>query len=136
MDGRVKVTFLSSVVGDVDISSPGSAISGVLGILRAGVSDMGREDIEDSFEMEILSSSISNAEVSDSWSASAPSGVLSRVRVRPRLSCLSRVRVRRRALRTGATGVVIVSGLAIETSSSELLSSSPSVARLGYKNLN
>ena len=88
MDGRVKVTFLSSVVGDVDISSPGREISGVLGILRAGVSDMGREDIEDSFEMEILSSSISNAEVSDSWSASAPSGVLSRVRVRPRLYCI------------------------------------------------
>jgi hypothetical protein len=32
--------------------------------------------------------------------------------------------------------VVIVSGLAIETSSSELLSSSPSVVRLGYKNWN
>jgi hypothetical protein len=100
-----------------------------------GVSEVGKEDIDEFLEIETLSSSISAAEVSDSTSASA-SGVLafSRVRVRPRLSCLSSVKVRRRAFRMGATGVVIVSGLAIETSSSELLSFSPSVARFGYKN--
>ena len=132
IEGRGIVTFLSSVVGEVDTSRE-IATSGILGILIIGVSEVGKEDIEESLEMEILSSSISAAEVSDSASAS---GVLdfSRVRVRPRLSCLSRVKVRRRAFRTGATGVVIVSGLAIETSSSEVLSSSPLAARFGYKN--
>ncbi len=130
IEGRGILIFLSSVVGDVDNSSE-TATSGTPGNLMIGTSEVGRDDLDESIEMEILSSSISAAEISDSASAS---GVLVRVRVRPRLSCLSRVKARRRAFRTGATGVVVVFGLAIETSSSEVLSSSPSIFRFGYRN--
>lgn len=130
IEERGILIFLSRVVGDVDDSSE-TASRGTLGIFTIGASEVGKEDFDESIEIDILSSSSSAPEVSDSASAS---GVLTRVRVRPRLSCLSRVKVRRRAFRTGATGVVIVSGLAMETSSSEVLSSSPPVARFGYKN--
>lgn len=135
IDGRGMVSSRFSVfVGEV-VNSSETATSGIPGILIIGVSEVGKEDIDESLEMETLSSSMSAADVSDSASASVSVVIgFSRVRVRPRLSCLSRVKVRRRAFRTGATGVVIVSGLAIDASSSELLSSSPSMARFGYKN--
>ena len=59
---------------------------------------------------------------------------VSRARVRPLLSFFSRVRVRRRTLRIGATGVVMDAGLCIDSWSSELELVSFDVLRFGYNN--
>jgi hypothetical protein len=98
---------------------------------RLGLSEVGSEVLDESFENDTSSSSMSFSEDSDSVGVFA----LSRVRGFPRLSCLSRVIALRRTFLTGATGVVIASGLRAGTSSSESLSSAPSFdPRLGYKN--
>lgn len=95
------------------------------------ISEAGRDDFGDSFDTSPFSSSASGSEASESTFID----LILLVRGRARLSCLSRVNPRRRAFRSGATGVVIVSGLLIEISSSELLSLAASLdARRGYKN--
>ena len=82
----------------------------------------------DSFETDASSSSTSFPEDSGDFA-------LSRVLWRPRPSCPSRVVARLRTLRTGATGVVIESGLCKDISSSESLSSTATFEPfLGYRN--
>ena len=111
--------------GDVDKSETSS-----IGILEFSV--VGSDVFDESIEINTSSSSTSFPDDSVSVGDLA----FSETRIRPRLSCLSRVNVRLRTFRIGATGVVIVSGLCIEeTSSSESLSSGASFdPRLGYRN--
>jgi hypothetical protein len=107
----------TDITGEADKSETSNE-----GRLEFGVSIVGKEVFEESCDIDTSSSSTSFPEDSVSIGDLA----LSRIRWRPRLSCLSRVNVRRRALRTGATGVVIDSGLCRDVSSSESLSSDAS----------
>jgi hypothetical protein len=125
--------------GIVTPDGGGSAIRGepvdkseisTIGIVESMV--VGREVFEETSERSPSSSSAMSLS-EDSGSAA---GEVSLFRARPRLSFFSSVNVRRRAFRIGATGVVIASGLCIETSSSESLESGATFVepRLGYKN--
>lgn len=125
IDGRGTVNAGGTKrMGEVDKSERSN-----LGRLEFSV--VAKDVFEESFEIEPSSSSTSFPEDS----VSARDFALSRALCRLRLSCPSRVVVRFRTLRTGATGVVIESGLCKEISSSESLSSATSFdARLGYRN--
>src|SRR5437667_7368401 len=102
IDGRGIVGEGGVTIGEVVNSETSSIGSLEFSVFFSDVFD-------ESFE---ICSSSSSTSLSDD-SVSAGEFALSRARVRPRLSVLSRVNARLRAFRTGATGVVIVSGLFI-----------------------
>lgn len=129
IDGRGIVTAdrgRSAITGDPVDKSEISTI----GIVESKL--VGRDVFDETFERSPSSSSA----ISLSEDSGSAVGEDSLFRVLARLSFLSSVKVRRRTFRTGATGVVIASGLCIETSSSESLESAASFVkpRLGYKN--
>ena len=130
----LKVGTLALGDGPLEVIQPEDAEAGKLElVIEASEPPLGTELLEESLVEGSVSSSSSSLASEDSVSvwdfARSP-----RILVRLLFPLFSRVNVRRRALRTGATGLR-VSGRCFEISSSESLDSPLSFeARRGYRN--